>query len=70
MTDRLLYAALLLVVAMSPFEAGYPPLTRFFRATFTNLEVMLLALTAGCLSSLLPGRAFSACRCCCLRSLS
>lgn len=44
LTDRLLFAALLLVVAMSPFEAGYPPLTRFFRATFTNLELALIAL--------------------------
>ena len=42
--ERVLLAALLLVLAMSPFEAGYPPLGRFLMATFTNLEVTLFVL--------------------------
>ncbi|MFL5732968.1 MAG: O-antigen ligase family protein [Chloroflexia bacterium] len=46
LTDRLLFGALLLVLAMSPFEAGYRPLSRFFAARLTNLELTLLVLTA------------------------
>jgi O-antigen ligase len=42
--ERVLLAALFLVLAMSPFEAGYPPLGRFLMATFTNLEVTLFVL--------------------------
>src|SRR3954453_22820823 len=45
-TDRLLFSALMLALAMSPFEAGYRPLTRFFAARLTNLELTLLVLTA------------------------
>jgi hypothetical protein len=43
LSGRLLFGALLLVLAMSPFEAGYPPLARFW-ATFTNLEIALFGL--------------------------
>ncbi|HET9492856.1 MAG TPA: O-antigen ligase family protein [Chloroflexia bacterium] len=43
-SERVLLAALLLVLAMSPFEAGYPPFGRFLMATFTNLEVTLFVL--------------------------
>jgi hypothetical protein len=41
-----LFGALLLVIACSPFEAGYPPIGRFLNATFTNLELTLLLLGA------------------------
>lgn len=44
LTDRLLFAMLLLVLIASPFEIGYPPLGRLLFATFTNLEVMLFGL--------------------------
>jgi hypothetical protein len=44
-SDRLLFGALVLVLVMSPFEAGYRPLPRFFLARFTNLELTLLVLT-------------------------
>jgi hypothetical protein len=44
LSERALLAALLLVLAMSPFEAGYPPFGRFLMATFTNLEVALFVL--------------------------
>jgi hypothetical protein len=44
MADRLLFGAILLAIAMMPFEAGYPPLGRFLWAKFTNLEVALFAL--------------------------
>src|SRR5438045_3750850 len=50
--DRLLFGALLLALAMSPFEAGYRPLTRFFAARLTNLELTLLVLTAAWLMRL------------------
>ncbi len=43
-SSRVLFGALLLVLAMSPFEAGYPPLGRFLWATFTNLEAALFVL--------------------------
>ncbi|MEO6456973.1 MAG: O-antigen ligase family protein [Chloroflexia bacterium] len=49
LTSHLLFGALLLVIALSPFEAGYPPLGRFaigesLGMTFTNLEVLLFLL--------------------------
>ena len=44
LTDRLLFAMLLLVLVANPFEIGYPPLGRLLFATFTNLEVMLFGL--------------------------
>jgi len=49
MTGRLSFGALLLVIALSPFEAGYPPLGRFaisesLGMTFTNLEAILFLL--------------------------
>jgi hypothetical protein len=44
--DQGLFGALLLVIACSPFEAGYPPIGRFLNATFTNLELTLLLLGA------------------------
>jgi hypothetical protein len=44
LTDRLLFAMLLLVLFASPFEIGYPPLGRVLFATFTNLEVTLFFL--------------------------
>lgn len=40
------YAALLLTLALSPFEAGYQPIGRILWATFTNLEVAVLILVA------------------------
>jgi len=40
------YAALLLVVASSPFEAGYRPIGRFLWSIFTNLEAALFILGA------------------------
>lgn len=49
---RALYGALLVAVAMSPFEAGYRPVGRFVWATFTNLEVVLFALAAAWLIKL------------------
>ncbi len=45
-SGRIHYAALLLVVASCPFEAGYKPLGRFLWAIFTNLEVTLFILGA------------------------
>ncbi len=42
--NKALYGVLLAVVALSPFEAGYPPLGRFLWATFTNLEAALFVL--------------------------
>lgn len=42
--NRVLYGALLVVLVLSPFEAGYPPLGRFLWATYTNLEVILFVL--------------------------
>lgn len=44
LTDRLLFAMLLLALLASPFEIGYPPLGRVLFATFTNLEVTLFCL--------------------------
>jgi O-antigen ligase len=44
LTDRLLFAVLLLALLASPFEIGYPPLGRVLFATFTNLEVTLFCL--------------------------
>jgi hypothetical protein len=52
LSDRWLLVALLLVVAFSPFEAGYPPLARI-GATFTNLEVVILFLAAALVVRLL-----------------
>jgi hypothetical protein len=43
---RLLYASLMLVLLMLPFEAGYPPLGRFLWASYTNLEVAIFAMGA------------------------
>jgi O-antigen ligase len=43
---RVHYAALLLVVLQSPFEAGYQPVGRFLWAIFTNLEAALFILGA------------------------
>lgn len=42
--SKVLFGALLLVLAASPFEAGYPPLGRFLWATYTNLEVIMFVL--------------------------
>ncbi|MEO5953146.1 MAG: hypothetical protein ABIQ44_11830, partial [Chloroflexia bacterium] len=42
--SKVLFGALLIVLAASPFEAGYPPLGRFLWATYTNLEVLLFVL--------------------------
>ncbi|MEP6776446.1 MAG: O-antigen ligase family protein, partial [Chloroflexota bacterium] len=44
--NKVLYGALLLALAFSPFEAGYPPLGRFLWATFTDLEGVLFLLAA------------------------
>ncbi|HYP41500.1 MAG TPA: O-antigen ligase family protein [Chloroflexia bacterium] len=52
LSQRLLYGAFLLVVAMGPFEAGYPPLGRFLFATYTNLEVTIFILAAAWLFKL------------------
>ncbi len=48
-TGRFLFGALILVIALSPFEAGYPPLGRFsisnsLGTTFTNLEAFLFLM--------------------------
>jgi hypothetical protein len=50
--SRVLFGALLLVLALSPFEAGYPPLGRVLWATFTNLEVILFVLAGAYLVTL------------------
>ncbi len=52
LSGRIHYIALLLVVAVSPFEAGYQPVGRFLWATFTNLEVVLFMLAAAWLFKL------------------
>lgn len=44
--NKVLYGALLLAIAFSPFEAGYPPLGRFLWATYTDLEGVLFLLAA------------------------
>ena len=44
--SKVLYGALLLALAFSPFEAGYPPLGRFLWATYTDLEGVLFLLAA------------------------
>src|SRR4051794_23914450 len=46
LADRALFGALLLVLAMCPFEAGYPPLAHIAGLSLTNLEVVLLLLGA------------------------
>lgn len=51
--SKVLYGALLVVLAVSPFEAGYPPLGRFLWATYTNLEVLLFVLGGAYLVTLL-----------------
>jgi len=51
-SGRIHYAALLLVVASCPFEAGYKPLGRFLWAIFTNLEATLFILGAAWLFKL------------------
>ncbi len=55
LSGRLLFGALLLVLAMSPFEAGYPPLARLW-ATFTNLEIALFVLAVACVFRLVVDR--------------
>lgn len=54
--SRILYAILLLVLGLSAFEAGYPPLGRFLWATFTNLEVLLFLLVGAYAAALLLDR--------------
>ena|GEM_PF-745199 len=46
LTGRALFGAFLLVLLMSPFEAGYPPLGRFLWATYTNLEATIFLMAA------------------------
>ena len=62
LTSRFLFGTLLLVVALSPFEAGYPPLGRFaisrsIGMTFTNLEAFLFLMVGAWLLRLVvsPG---------------
>ncbi|HUP27246.1 MAG TPA: O-antigen ligase family protein [Chloroflexia bacterium] len=60
-SGRLLFGALLLVLAATPFEAGYPPLGRFaigksLGMTFTNLEAVLFVLGGAYLLRLLTSR--------------
>jgi O-antigen ligase len=45
-SGRIHFAALLLVLACCPFEAGYRPIGRFLWAIFTNLEAALFILGA------------------------
>lgn len=46
LVGRILFGAFLLVLLMSPFEAGYPPLGRFLWATYTNLEALIFLMGA------------------------
>jgi O-antigen ligase len=43
---KALFGTLLLVLLMSPFEVGYPPLGRILWTTYTNLEVSLFLMGA------------------------
>ncbi len=46
LAGRALFGTFLLVLLMSPFEAGYPPLGRFLWATYTNLEATIFLMAA------------------------
>jgi hypothetical protein len=46
LVGKSLFGTLLLVLMMSPFEVGYPPLGRILWTTYTNLEVSLFLMGA------------------------
>lgn len=46
LVGKALFGTLLLVLLMSPFEVGYPPLGRVLWTTYTNLEVSLFLMGA------------------------